>query len=148
MLPQLDSSYYISQFFWLSLCFGILIFAFKKVFIPRMNALIAKRDSAIEKERENVTRLTEEISKLDREIGNLKSLKLRKSAEIIKEASRKSEKILSEQLVTLKKENEELTAGLRKRFKDDVQSLDSTFKIQIVDTAQILYDRVFSKRHG
>ena len=148
MLPQLDSSYYISQFFWLSVCFGILIFAFKKVFIPRMNALIDKRDSAIEKGRENVAILTEEISKLEQEISNLKNLELKRSAEIIKEASRKSEKILSEQLSTLKKENEELTAGLRKRFKDDVQSLNSTFKIQIVDTAQILYDRVFSKQHG
>lgn len=113
-----------------------------------MNALIDKRDSAIEKGRENVAILTEEISKLEQEISNLKNLELKRSAEIIKEASRKSEKILSEQLSTLKKENEELTAGLRKRFKDDVQSLNSTFKIQIVDTAQILYDRVFSKQHG
>ena len=112
MLPQLDSSYYISQFFWLSVCFGILIFAFKKVFIPRMNALIDKRDSAIEKGRENVAILTEEISKLEQEISNLKNLELKRSAEIIKEASRKSEKILSEQLSTLKKENEELEKRL------------------------------------
>ncbi len=148
MLPQLDFSFYSSQFFWLVVCFCILIFAFKKFFIPRMNNPLSRRDTVIENGKISISRLEAEIEKLENEINNMKSLEIKKSAEIIKNVVKKSEKILRGQLMVVKDENEQLITGMRKRFKDEMKSLESTFKIQIDITSEILFDKLFEDRRN
>ena len=148
MLPQLDFSFYSSQFFWLVVCFCILIFAFKKFFIPRMNNLLSRRDTVIENGKISISSLEAEIEKLENEINNMKNLEIKKSAEIIKNVVKKSEKILRGQLMVVKDENEQLITGMRKRFKDEMKSLESTFKIQIDITSEILFDKLFEDRRN
>ena len=148
MLPQLDSTYFFSQFFWLLVCFCILIIAFRRVFIPRVNALISKRDETVQKGRENIKKLEAEIDTLNQEIKELKNEEVKKSAEIIKSATRKSEKILDEQLSILKNEHEELATGLRKRFSEEAAKLDSDFKIQIDETVQAIFDKLFPNKEA
>lgn len=145
MLPQLDTTYYLSQFFWLVVCFCVLIFAFKKVFIPRINALITRRDSFVKKEQEGAEELEQKIRAIEKEIEGIKIQKIKRSAEIIKAATKKSKKVLEDQLSTLKKENEELTANLRKKFKNDIINLESSSKIQIEETAQVVFDKLFRR---
>lgn len=145
MLPQLDTTYYLSQFFWLVVCFCVLIFAFKKVFIPRINALITRRDSFVKKEQESAEELEQKIRAIEEEIEGIRIQKIKRSAEIIKAATKKSKKVLEDQLSTLKKENEELTANLRKKFKNDIINLESSSKIQIEETAQVVFDKLFRR---
>ena len=134
------------SFFWLLVCFIVLIVAFKRVFIPRVNDLIRKRDETIEKSRESILKLETEIQNLEKKINEIKMSELKRSAEIINAATHKSTKILNEQLMILKDENEELLTGMRKRFKNDKASIDSTYKVQIDETVQAVFDRLFSSR--
>lgn len=146
MVPQLDSSFYFSQLFWLFVCFLILVFVFKKYFIPRMDKLILKRNDYIEFCKNDINKIELDLSDLEKEIKNIKELEIKKTSEILKKAVKKSETILSEQLEIAQEENECMIQGTRKRMNDEIQSLESTFKIQIDITSQIVFDKLFSQR--
>ncbi len=47
-MPQLDTSTFISQIFWLILCFGVVVFCYVRIFIPKFNKTIEKRLSRIQ----------------------------------------------------------------------------------------------------
>lgn len=113
-----------------------------------MDSLISKRDMVIKNGKVVISKLESEIGKLENEIMDLKNLGIKKSAEIIKNATKKSEKIFEEQLEIVKDENEQLIMGIRKRFKDEGKSIESAFKIQIDITSQMLFEKLFSNRRG
>ena len=113
-----------------------------------MNNLLSRRDTVIENGKISISSLEAEIEKLENEINNMKNLEIKKSAEIIKNVVKKSEKILRGQLMVVKDENEQLITGMRKRFKDEMKSLESTFKIQIDITSEILFDKLFEDRRN
>lgn len=99
----------------------------------------------MKKEQEGAEELEQKIRAIEKEIEGIKIQKIKRSAEIIKAATKKSKKVLEDQLSTLKKENEELTANLRKKFKNDIINLESSSKIQIEETAQVVFDKLFRR---
>ncbi len=143
MLPQLDASYYISQLFWLFICFVVLTALFKKIFIPRMNNLLNKRDSVIEDGKETVSKLKSEILALENEIKSIKEQELKQTSKIVKESIVKSEKILEEQLKFIKDENTELLHAERLKFKSEINSLETCLKDQIGNSSKILLKKLF-----
>ena len=145
MLPQLDSNFYISQLFWLVICFLILIFAFKKVFIPRMDSIMSKREELIKTGTSQIADLELQVSALKKDVESLKNEEIARTAEIIKEPILKAKKILDDQMNILKEENESLIQGERKKFRNEMNSLNSSFKFQIDITSQILLDKLFSE---
>ena len=46
-MPQFDTSTFISQIFWLTICLGIVVFCYARIFIPKFNQTIEKRLSKI-----------------------------------------------------------------------------------------------------
>jgi len=46
-MPQFDTSTFISQIFWLTICLSLVIFCYARIFIPRFNKTIEKRLSKI-----------------------------------------------------------------------------------------------------
>lgn len=143
MLPQLDIAYYTSQLFWLFVCFVILIFLFKKVFIPRMNSLLSKRDSIIEDDKESISNLKTEILALENEINSIKDRELNQTSKIVKDSIIKSEKVLADQLKFIKDENTELLHAERLKLKSEINSLESSLKNQIENSANMFLNKLF-----
>jgi len=146
MLPQLDITYYTSQLFWLFVCLGILVFLFKKTFIPRMNNLINKRDSIIEEGKASISILELEISSLKDEINSIKNQELKQTSKIIKDSVIKSEKILEEQLKFIKNENTELLHAEKLKFNSEINSLETSLKSQVENSSKVFLDKLFLRR--
>ena len=56
-MPQLDPTWYVSQMFWLFVCFFVMLFIMSKFILPRITDIMDKRqgkiDDYLEKAREN-----------------------------------------------------------------------------------------------
>lgn len=68
-MPQLDPEYYISQLFWLALCFGVLYIVMRYIALPKAVSILTKREQFIleglaraEKLRDAVDTLTTELA--------------------------------------------------------------------------------------
>ncbi|MDR3224523.1 MAG: ATP synthase F0 subunit B [Holosporales bacterium] len=143
MLPQLDSSTYVSQLFWLFVSIAILVVSLRRRFIPRINGILSKREKLIESGNKEVKVLNTEAEKLENTLRSLREAEVKKSSEIIQVAIKNSEKTLSEQLGIAKAENDEIMSGTRKKLNNDINSLESDFKPQIDATAQTIFEKMF-----
>ena len=63
-MPQFDPSTFLSQVFWLLICFSILTGAFVFIFVPRMNALLEARSKKIHQDLEKTNVLNKQIEGL------------------------------------------------------------------------------------
>ncbi|MDR2458580.1 MAG: hypothetical protein LBD43_00580 [Holosporales bacterium] len=145
MLPQLDSSSYISQLFWLGVCLSVLFIFLKRRVIPRINSILSKRDAFMAKERSLVESAETEIARMEAEIERLKEDRLRSVSAIVKVAIEKSDVTLREQIGLIKAENDTILNETHKRLNDELGNLETTLKIQIDITAQIIFERLFFK---
>lgn len=84
-MPQLDTSTYASQLFWLFLAFGLLYLFISRVFIPKMDKLSAERAALL-------ASLHLEITQSEKEIEDKRT----KSAKIIQEAKETAQNIIKE----------------------------------------------------
>lgn len=48
-MPQFDPSSFISQIFWLAICFGTLYFSVSKIFLPRIKGVVEERKKNIKR---------------------------------------------------------------------------------------------------
>jgi F0F1-type ATP synthase membrane subunit b/b' len=143
MLPQLDPTFFTSQAVWLFVCLAALVTAFKKSFIPRINASLDKRDEFIKKLKSDIRILEAEVAALEEKILDIKTEEVRRTSSIIKNAIKKSGTVLEEQLQILKTENEDLINGTRRHLRDEIKGLEQVFKLQIEITANVLYEKLF-----
>ncbi|NCB47072.1 hypothetical protein EOM81_08665, partial [bacterium] len=97
-MPQFDITFYFSQIFWLVLCLIALVIAFRNFFIPRMNNRLARRDEYIDKCLRGAEILELEIQELESKIAQIRKNEAEKSSEIIRNAIRASDEIMSNQI--------------------------------------------------
>ena len=71
-MPQFDSSSFISQLFWLALCFSILYFFLSSVYLPRIRSILATRREKIEGDRDAATVLELKIEELKNNASKLR----------------------------------------------------------------------------
>jgi F0F1-type ATP synthase membrane subunit b/b' len=143
MLPQLDSSFYSSQLFWLIICLLVLVILFKRRFIPRIDALLAKREAFTSKKLADITAMEAEVIRLEENVKNLQEARIRDTAEAIKYAIKRSEEMKEEQLEIVKKENEAMLGNEREKLNSEIKNLEKFFKDQIDTTAQIVFEKLF-----
>ncbi|MDR1234300.1 MAG: hypothetical protein LBJ92_04125 [Holosporales bacterium] len=146
MMPQLDSSFYFSQFFWMCVSLLVLVMAFKKRFIPRMDKVFTTRDLHLKKYTEMVAKLKDEISIVEEEIKKSHEEEIKRSAEIVREAIKKSENALATQMNFVKEENEGRVNATRDRLSKEIGGLESVFKMQIEIAAQAAFDQIFVRK--
>ncbi len=99
-MPQLDFIHYPSQIFWFVLCFIVLYLSAHFVIIPRIRAIISRRNDLIENDKS----LAEEIEKQIELINNQAQENLQKAnreylqkiEEITKESHQKRDKSMAE----------------------------------------------------
>ncbi|MDR1609446.1 MAG: hypothetical protein LBR78_01150 [Holosporales bacterium] len=143
MLPQLDSSFYVSQLFWLGVCLSVLVVFLKRRIIPRVNGIFSKRDAFMAKEKTLVENAEAEIARMEAEIERLREDKLRSVSAIMKGAIEKSDAMLREQVGLMKAENDVIINETRRKLNDELRNLESALKIQIDITAQIIFEKLF-----
>ncbi|MEM6811873.1 MAG: hypothetical protein AAF549_05335 [Pseudomonadota bacterium] len=59
-LPQFDPTWFVSQFFWLVIAFGLLYFIFSKISLPEISSVIENRKNQINADLEAAEKLTAE----------------------------------------------------------------------------------------
>ena len=99
-MPQLDFIHYPSQIFWFVLCFIVLYLSAHFVIIPRIRAIISRRNDLIENDKS----LAEEIEKQIELINNQAQENLQKAnreylqkiEELTKESHQKRDKSMAE----------------------------------------------------
>ncbi|MFT6077572.1 MAG: F-type H+-transporting ATPase subunit b [Myxococcota bacterium] len=71
-MPQFDPTSFISQIFWLAICFGALYIAMSRVFLPRIRDILQTRNHGIEKNNSIAFKLQEQIDEISSTAKNLK----------------------------------------------------------------------------
>ncbi|MDR1365409.1 MAG: ATP synthase F0 subunit B [Holosporales bacterium] len=143
MLPQLDPTFYVSQLFWAAVCVTALVVVLKRRVIPRINDVVAKRNTFIAGEKALVEAAEREMAELEKEIERLKDEGLRSAAEIMREAVVRAEATLKECVNDTKKENDLVAHETRRKLNNELMDLESTLKTQIDGAAQAICDRLF-----
>ncbi len=131
MLPQLDFSHYTSQLFWLLVCCIVLVVAIKRVFVPRMNAIIQRRDDAISRDEAEVAELERKVNELKQDVIRIREDALNDERAKMAELAQRKEEMLSEQLCNIKREHDEMMRQYRMQRDAEVAKVKS--ESQMVD---------------
>ena len=138
MLPQLDFSHYTSQLFWLLVCCIVLVVAVKRVFIPRMNAIIQRRDEAISRDESEMAELEQRVSELRQNVIRIREGVVNDERAKMAELAQRKEKMLSEQLRNIKREHDDVMRQHKMqcdaemaKIKGESQTIDTLVQIAI-----------------
>lgn len=145
MVPQLDTNFYISQVFWLVICLLILVIAFKKVFIPRMNKLVKQRSTYIQSLETNIRELEKQVEELSNKLEAIHQKKIIETNKIIERAQYQCDVLLDKTNRELQTENEIAIKQSRKEADTVIRNLDKTLHEQIESVAQELFTKMFHK---
>ena len=148
MVPQLDTNFYISQVFWLVVCLLVLVIAFKKIFIPRMNKLIQQRADYIESLEKNIKDLEKQVDELSNKLEAVQQKKIIETNKIIEKAQYQCDVLLDQTNRELQTENEIAIKQSRKEGDTVIRNLDKTLNEQIENVAQELFDKMFKNKNG
>ncbi|MBR1943908.1 MAG: hypothetical protein IJ848_00355 [Alphaproteobacteria bacterium] len=148
MVPQLDTSFYISQIFWIVVCLLVLVIAFKKVFIPRMNKLVEKRSEYIKSLEKNIKDLEKQVDELSNKLQLVQDKKIIETNKIIEKAQYQCDVLLDQTNRELQTENEIAIKQSRKEADTIIRNLDKTLNEQIDNVAQELFDKMFQNKNG
>jgi F0F1-type ATP synthase membrane subunit b/b' len=145
-MPQFDTSVYASQIFWLVVCLACLVLFCKKIFIPKMNKMIARRDNYIQKQVQIYEKLEAEIEEIKRETERIRIESGDEVSGIVRRASKKSEATMAEQIAAIDKENEDMMNGIKYRLREELQSIESVFKSQIEINSELIFNKIYNSR--
>ncbi|MBQ9440886.1 MAG: hypothetical protein IJU54_00555 [Alphaproteobacteria bacterium] len=146
MVPQLDTSFYISQIFWLVVCLLVLGVAFKKVFIPRMNKLVQQRADYIKSLENNIKDLEKQVDELSNKLKEVQNKKIIETNKIIERAQYQCDVLLDQTSRELQTENEIAIKQSRKEADTIIRNLDKTLNEQIENVAQELFTKMFPQK--
>lgn len=146
MIPQLDTSYFVSQIVWLVFCITTLVIFFKKVFLPKITRIVSARDSEISKLNLIVKKLSTQHNSLSKEIANLYEKQNVEAQKILNEAKLRCDRILDEQTQQLQNENARAIKQLRQKADDVLKNIDNTMDVQIEEISQQLFDKLFGEK--
>jgi F-type H+-transporting ATPase subunit b len=111
-MPQLDISFYYSQFFWLAIVFGSLYLLSHFILLPGIEGIMNKRDAKIKNDLQTAEALTKEVETIKEQVVAEISVARRLANERISEASKNAQKEMENQLAKLDKslrEKEKMT---------------------------------------
>jgi len=148
MVPQLDTSFYISQIFWIVVCLLVLFIAFKKVFIPRMNKLVDNRSEYVKSLEKNIRDLEKQVDDLSNKLELVQEKKIIETNKIIEKAQYQCDVLLDQTNRELQTENEIAIKQSRKEADTVIRNLDKTLHDQIENVAQELFEKMFQNKNG
>ena len=109
--------------------------------------MLSSRDNHIEKAMEAASKLEAEVIALEDEIKKLHAEELKRSAEITRDAMKRADSLLNDQVQVIKEEHDGLINATRRRMSDEIRSLESFFRIQVEITAHTVFEKLFTQRN-
>ena len=144
MLPQLDLTHYSSQIFWLVVCAVVLIVAMRKVFIPRMNDIITRREKAIVSGAEKLKELERVRDELMQKIQAQREEKAREYETMLNKENEKYNAVLTENLIKLKIGHYQMVKKLKEQYKEEITKITENG----LQKADVLVNQALNKFTG
>lgn len=140
-MPQLDTTWFISQFFWLCVCFFIMLFFMSKVFLPKITDILEQRQRKIDDYLVKAHQLKEQAEE---------SLKKYQTAlaQASADANSALEESRKEMNAFIAKKNDELNLKLQKKLSEGeskVREMHLKALNEIKDVSQVLAKDILSK---
>ena len=145
MVPQLDTNFYTSQIFWLIVSLCLLFFAFKKIFVPRINTLINSRDDYIKNLKTEISNLEHQITMLTEKVDNIKKAKIDEENKIIEQVRQECNKELKQKIEEFERENQETLKEIQLESENSLANLEVIMKKQIEELADQTFNKLFPK---
>lgn len=123
MLPQLDLTHYTSQMFWLLVSLAVLVIAMQKVFVPRMNGIITRREKTIVDNEASLTELKRLRDELMNRIENQRTVKAREYAIEMEKEDDKCNAELTAHLIQLNDEHQQMIKKLKEQYKGELEKI-------------------------
>ena len=146
MVPQLDTSYWFSQVFWLVICLVILVLFFKKVFLPRITLSISSRDKHIQELKDKVSHMTESYAKLEKILKDVDEKKIKESQKVLNETKARCERILEEKVRIVELKSKNAVVEIKKEADKILKNLDKMIDAEIHNTTQLIVDKLFGEK--
>ncbi len=127
-MPQFDTSFYCSQFFWLIICLCILIFSFKNFFVPRMNRLFNTRNDYIQKNIDEKNGIDSQIKNIEDSIKKNLEEAIQNSSQIIKAAKKEADIAFEKKREAIQIENDKLIGSAISKISDEKKLLKSNIE--------------------
>lgn len=144
MVPQLDTAFYISQLFWLVVCLLVLVFAFKKFFLPKISNLTISRERYINDLKSEVQMLEQQIDGL---ISELESIKRKQGIEINnlnKQAKEQCLQIFEKQKEEMEIQHIKNLSKMQCDADDTIKNLSKTLNVQIEKAVIEVFNKLFT----
>ena len=135
-MPQLDSTYWASQVFWLILVFTILYISISKFYLPKIKDNLDNRENKIKEDLENANKFKEESE-----------AKLRDYNLILEKAKKEVLKIHFESKSTLDKDIQSKKVSMEKEIEKEIlkaQKEISELKKNSISSIQIISESIVS----
>ena len=133
-MPQLEQTeFFISQLFWLVLTFSFLLFFLWKISLPRISAVLEKRENKINNDIQTAKHQQAEAEEIQNQIENQLSDARIQGAVLIKESLTKIQKKTSEELSKLDNE-------LNKKIDDSSSIIESNKKESLNQIHEQVHD--------
>lgn len=125
-LPQLDTTTFSSQLFWLAISFSVLFILMWKVALPRVGDVIESRDQKIRADLERAEQLRDEIAKTEEEIETVLSKARTEAQDILRKAAEKIAEDHAKKQQKIEADLEQKTAEAEERIaKERTEALAS-----------------------
>ncbi|MFT5795699.1 MAG: F-type H+-transporting ATPase subunit b, partial [Ulvibacter sp.] len=85
-MPQFETEYFASQIFWLLICFAVVYFLSKKLFMPKMSKIIDDRYDKIHQLKIDAEKLNKDLLEINNNIEIIRRDSIAKYSKIISEA--------------------------------------------------------------
>ena len=143
-MPQLNPEFYFSQLFWLIVSFSFLLIFLWKISLPRISAVLEKRENKINNDIETAKQLQNDAEEIQKDIDQKLKEANEKTSDLIKESSLKIQKFSMQKISEL---DSELSKEIDKSYEEisiiKKQSLSSV-NDQIFDIVKLLLPKLSS----
>ena len=137
-MPQLETTYYISQLFWLFILFGVFITYISKSFIPRVQEKLYLRLSTIDNCIKKSEEFLNQSKNLTLQINEKKSLLKNELRDIRLKCNEQIEDIT----IATKKELNQSLLNEEKKFSSSIRKLKEKFEIELPKKSSEMNDLV------
>ena len=142
-MPQFDAAFYCSQFFWLIVCLSVLVFLFKKVFIPRMNTILNNRKTYIDRYNFETSSIKTQIKSIDEEIKRKKNDSIAEYNRIVKRAKQKANESYDNKFKAIQLENEKLINSTISALYEEKKHIRSLLNQDTDKMSDLIFEKLF-----
>jgi F-type H+-transporting ATPase subunit b len=143
-MPQFDSSFFLSQVFWLAICFAALYFSMSKIYLPRISNILKERKKNIE----HNSLISQELNRKILEINQTSEISRNNSSmqyqiamdQAMKEASLRREQALND----LRKKTDIMSHHSEEQINNFIENSKNNSASIITNLVNILSKKIFS----